>query len=283
MTTTGVTTRADGGSGWQLATDAAAAYERYLVPVIFRRAAERLVARAGVVPGDDVLDGACGTGVVARRVAAVVGPDGTVTALDRNRDMLAVAAAATAGTTPPVALVEGVLEEMPFGDDRFDVAIVQEALQFVDDPVVVLRELARVTAPGGTVATSVFRGLDHHPVYALLTDALRRHVGEEAATMMASPFAFGTAGRLREVAHDAGLVDVRVVVTPGSERFGSVAALVQQEAASSPLAAALAAVAPTTRDALVADLEDRLAPWIDDEGVCFHNETHVLTARVAAR
>lgn len=281
MTTTTTTALAEQGAGWQLAGDAAESYERHLVPVIFRRAAERLVARAGVARDDRVLDAACGTGIVARTATTVVGPHGAVTALDRNRDMLAVAATAAAGTTPSVELVEGVLEDLPFDDDSFDVAIVQEALQFVEDPATVLRELARVTAPGGTVAASVFRGLDHHPVYATLTEALRRHVGEAAATMMASPFAFGDADRLREVARDAGLLDVRVVVAHGSERFPSVAALVRQEAASSPLAAELAAVDPAVRGALVADLEERLRPWVDDEGICFSNETDVLTARVA--
>lgn len=279
--TTVTPTTTSGDAGWQLAGDSAAAYERYLVPAIFERAAERLVARAGIAPGDRVLDAACGTAVVARRAAAVVGPDGAVTGLDRNRDMLATAAVVTTGTTPPVDLVEGVLEALPFDDDRFDVALVQEALQFVEGPAAVLRELARVTAPGGTVAVSVLRGLEHHRVYALLVDALRAHVGDAPAAMMASPFGFGDADRLRAVATDAGLHDVRVVIVPGSERFASVAELVRQEAASSPLAAELAAISPDARDAMVDDLAQRLRPWVDDEGVCFTNETHVLTARVA--
>lgn len=75
--------------GWQLDGDSAEAYEKYLASA-FAPWADALVALADPRQGDRVLDVACGTGVVARRVAAVhPGLAARVAGLDINEDMLA--------------------------------------------------------------------------------------------------------------------------------------------------------------------------------------------------
>lgn len=267
-------------TGWQLADSAADAYEAYLVPVIFTELAERLVAAAAVAPGQQVLDAACGTGVVARAAAGRVGADGQVTGVDINPDMLSTARRVAEQAGASIEFVQADVAELPFDDDTFDVALCEEALQFVPDPTAVLRELARVTVPGGRIAVSVFRGLDRHEAYATFARLLGEHAGPEAETMMRSPFAFGGAERLRAVAGDAGLVDVDIRIGVGSERFASIQDFVAQEAASSPLAGPLGELSEGRRDALVADLTDALADHIDDAGLVFPNETQVLTARV---
>ena len=75
---------------WQLEGSAAELYQRYLVPAITTKWAEDLVDRALLRTGEDVLDVACGTGVVARLAAKKVAT-GHVTGLDLNAGMLAVA------------------------------------------------------------------------------------------------------------------------------------------------------------------------------------------------
>jgi trans-aconitate methyltransferase len=75
---------------WQLEGNAAELYQRYLVPGITSKWAEDLVHRAQLCPGEEVLDVACGTGVVARLAAQKVA-SGHVTGLDLNAGMLAVA------------------------------------------------------------------------------------------------------------------------------------------------------------------------------------------------
>lgn len=267
-------------SGWQVAGSAADAYEAYLVPAIFAEASVRLVDVADVGPGDRVLDAACGTGIVARTAARAVGPAGAVTAVDLNADMLSTARRAAARADADIDFTSGDIAALPFGDDGFDVALCQEALQFVADPIAVLRELVRVTRPGGRVAGSVFRSLDHHPVYARFATLLGEHVGPEAETMMRSPFGFGEGERLRTIAGDAGLVDVELRIGIGRERFDSVAEFVRREAASSPLAGPLGALSDERRTALVADLSTALADHLDDLGLVFSNQTTVFTARV---
>lgn len=266
-------------SGWQLQDDASAAYEAYLVPAIFRAAADRLVALAGVGAGDAVLDVATGTGVAARAATPAVGPIGTVTGLDVNRDMLETARGAAAGLEPMIAWRQGDATALPFDDETFDVVLCQEAVQFLTDRRAAISEMRRVTRPGGRIAFSVFRSLDHHPVYARFAAALGRHAGAEAEQMMGSPFAFGDASALRDLARDAGLRDVVVRIAVGAEHFPSVAEFVRREAASSPLAGPLSELDDAARAALVDDVAQRIADHLDDTGVVFHNETHVVTAR----
>jgi ubiquinone/menaquinone biosynthesis C-methylase UbiE len=79
-----------GDGHWQLEGSAAELYQRYLVPAITTKWARDLVDRARPRAGEEVLDVACGTGVVARLAAKSVG-HGRVTGLDLNAGMLAVA------------------------------------------------------------------------------------------------------------------------------------------------------------------------------------------------
>jgi 2-polyprenyl-3-methyl-5-hydroxy-6-metoxy-1,4-benzoquinol methylase len=77
-------------------------YERYFVPAIGAPLAGDLVDVAGISAGDRVLDAACGTGVVARRAAERLLPGGSVTGLDVNPGMLAVARSVSETTQAPI-------------------------------------------------------------------------------------------------------------------------------------------------------------------------------------
>lgn len=268
-----------GESGWQLAGDAAVAYEAHLVPAIFARMADRLVDLAEVGHRAAVLDLACGTGVVARAAARRVGPAGRVIGVDRNPDMLAVASRACADVQPAVTFHRADVADLPLSDGSVDVVLCQEALQFVPDRRAALAECRRVAVAGGTVAFSVLRSLDHHPVYARFAAMLDRHAGVAAGEMIRSPFALGDADELRAATRDAALESVVVRIAVNEERFPSVADFVSHEAASSPLAAALAELPDDRRRALVDNLSRELADHLDDTGLVFANETHIVTAR----
>lgn len=268
-------------AGWQLQGDAAQAYEEHLVRSIFDAMSRRLVEAAGVRPGDRVLDVACGTGVVARAAAAIVGSTGSVSGIDINPEMLATARQVARDFEPAIEFHHGDVADLPFKDATFDVVLCEEAVQFFGDRVGALREMRRVTTPGGRVAFSVLRSLEHHPVYAAFAAALGEHVGPEAQAMMSSPFALGDAETLRSATQEAGLEGIEIRIAINEERFPSVEEFVVGEAASSPLAGPLTEVDQERRDALLAAMKNVLAPHLDDAGLAFHNETHIVTARSA--
>lgn len=72
---------------FQLPLAAAEYYEVHFVPAFFAQWAPRLCAATGTSAGDRVLDVGCGTGIVARTAADLVGPTGRVTGLDLNAAM----------------------------------------------------------------------------------------------------------------------------------------------------------------------------------------------------
>ena len=121
-------------------------YEKLMVPALFESWAERVLNEAAIKPGDRMLDVACGTGIVARTAIKRSGNNGlSVTGLDPNPGMLAVAESNTSGSD----WKEGVAEDLPFEDESFDVVVSQFGLMFFQDRPAALREMKRVLAPGG--------------------------------------------------------------------------------------------------------------------------------------
>jgi SAM-dependent methyltransferase len=121
-------TNADAATG-QVIASAAEVYEQFFVPALFAQWPERVLDHAGVVGGDDVLDVACGTGVVARAAADRLRGHGSVSGVDVNDAMLAVARRSAA----PVTWVPGRAEALPFPDGAFDRVVCQFGLMFFTD------------------------------------------------------------------------------------------------------------------------------------------------------
>jgi demethylmenaquinone methyltransferase/2-methoxy-6-polyprenyl-1,4-benzoquinol methylase len=135
-----------------------------------------LVSR--VPPGTRVLDVATGTGAVA---AELLARGCAVTGLDQSEGMLAVARERLAGRAE---FVTGSAESLAFADGEFEALTFTYLLRYVDQPGAVLRELARVVRPGGTIASLEFglpRGLAR-PAWELWT-----RVGLPVAGRLLSP------------------------------------------------------------------------------------------------
>lgn len=266
------------GERWQLTETGPEAYEQYLVPALFAPWAERLIDHAIPSEGDRVLDVGCGTGIVARRAAPHVGQQGIIVGVDINRHMLKVAKTAAANLTPAIEWRQGDATALPFPDQAFDVIFCQQAIQFIDDAAVALREMHRLLTPTGRTAVSVLRSLAFNTAYETFAEALERHVGGEAGMMMRSPFRGYTREELHALAQDAGFDESAVTIEISSVRYPSVSEFVRREAASSPLAGSLEALDRDVREALIQDVAGALSDYVDDRGIVIPLESHVLIA-----
>jgi ubiquinone/menaquinone biosynthesis C-methylase UbiE len=263
---------------WQLAGSGPAQYERYQVPSLFQPLAERLLATIPLRTGERVLDVACGTGIVARLAAQPIGRTGLVTGVDLNPGMLEVARAHTPTSGAAVDWREGDAGALPCDDESYDVVLCQQGLQFFPDQPRALREMHRVLRPGGRVALSVWRSLEHNPFNQAVAAGLARHVGAEAAASIRAPFAHGDAQALRTLIADAGFHGVEIQVQVLHRRMLPPDASIPGYLASTPMAQTVGALAAEVRTALLRDIGEALQRYRHPEGLVIPQETHLVLA-----
>lgn len=201
----------------QITRCAAEVYEEFFVPALFRQWPPRVLDAARVGQGQRVLDVACGTGVLAREAARRVGPSGSVTGIDRNDGMLAVARRCA----PKVHWQMGFAEALPFVDGAFDAVVSQFGLMFFDDRTTALKEMWRVLQPGGSLAIAVWDALDRSPGYAAMAALLERLFGKCIADELRAPFALGDADALAALFGSAGVRSVGISPHDGMACFPS--------------------------------------------------------------
>jgi SAM-dependent methyltransferase len=117
------------------------------------RLRRRFLKWVPVRAGDRVLEVGCGTGVVARDLAALTGRRGVVTAVDTSATLLARArdlSRATPGARLVFRRADG--HRLPFAARRFDAVLAITVILHVENPLGVVNEMVRVARPGGRVA-----------------------------------------------------------------------------------------------------------------------------------
>ena len=167
-----------------------------------RRLRRRFLRFVPVRPGDRVLEVGCGSGVVVRDLAAMVGRRGSVVGVDSSRAVLAAARRlcrpAAAGAR--IALRAGDGHRLPFAAARFDATLAITVILHVAEPIAVVREMTRVTRPGGRVG---LQDQDFgmvavtHPDPALtdrILDGVVKHIYEEPYSGRRLPGLLGAAG-----------------------------------------------------------------------------------------
>ena len=102
-------------------------------------------------PGFRALDVGCGPGIDTRAMARQVGPEGRVCGVDADPEMVAAAEAGAraAGISEQLEHQVATADHLPYSDGHFDAVRSERLFMHVADPVAVLTEMLRVTAPGG--------------------------------------------------------------------------------------------------------------------------------------
>lgn len=204
-------TKAEAG---QVSLSAAEIYDRDFVPALFGQFAPMLVEAARISAGERVLDIGCGTGIAA---LAAAGRGAEVTGVDVNAGMLAVARR----KAPDMTWIEAPAEELPFADGTFDVVLCQFALMFFADRTCALREMQRVTRPGGRIAIATWEAVERSPGYDRLIPLLAEVAGTEAARALSAPFVLGDPAAIDAELASAGLTPTDHRVFTGTARHAS--------------------------------------------------------------
>ncbi len=216
---------------FRIPLEVAETYEATFVPSIFAEWAPETLEAAGVGRGTHLLDVACGTGIVARTAADVVGTRGAVTGVDLNEAMLTVARR----IRPEIDWRRGDATSLPFDDDAFDAVTCQMAMMFFPDRRRALAEMCRVVRREGTVAVVVPAALDDQPAYREFVEIAVRRAGAEARSLLGTYWNCGDLDALRTDVRAAGLDVVSSRTHIGTARFDSADAYVATEVEGSPL------------------------------------------------
>jgi ubiquinone/menaquinone biosynthesis C-methylase UbiE len=106
-----------------------------------------IIKGLGIKPGDNVLDIGSGTGVLVPFIAADMGNEGSIVALDFSMEMLVQAQAKN--FPPIVGFAQGDVLAIPVADDSVDLTIANSAFPHFGDKPTALKEIARVLNTSG--------------------------------------------------------------------------------------------------------------------------------------
>src|SRR5689334_15329638 len=121
-------------------------YDLYLGPCLFEPYANDIARRITVPERGSLLEIACGTGIVTRRLRNQLPKSVRITSTDLNEAMLSYAAAKF-GPDDSVEWRQADATALPFADSSFEAVVCQFGLMFFPDKLAALREVRRVLAP----------------------------------------------------------------------------------------------------------------------------------------
>jgi demethylmenaquinone methyltransferase/2-methoxy-6-polyprenyl-1,4-benzoquinol methylase len=140
---------------------------------------KKAVLESGAHDGDHVLDCATGTGDLAIAFKKAVGDSGYVMGTDFCAPMIEPAPAKAKEEGLEIDFEVADAMNLPYEDDKFDIASIAFGIRNVDDAVVALKDMARVVKPGGRVVVLEFgqpKGLMKFP-YELYSQHIMPAVG----------------------------------------------------------------------------------------------------------
>jgi SAM-dependent methyltransferase len=164
-------------------------YDRHMGPVLFEHYAEDLAARLARVDTGAVLETACGSGILTRRLRARLPAGVALIATDLSPAMIEHARKRMDG----IAGIEWRTADaaaLPFEDARFNGLACQFGVMFVPDKDAAFREARRVLAPGGTFVFNVWDGMASNRHAAIVQDVVAGFIPDDPPRFFHVPYGF---------------------------------------------------------------------------------------------
>ncbi|PYS77858.1 MAG: hypothetical protein DMF66_08360 [Acidobacteria bacterium] len=255
-----------------------------IIRAMFAPLTRALIEEAGIHEGQTVLDVASGPGEPALTIAEAVGPSGSVTCTDAVAEMvIAAKGEARRRALTNVKFRQCEADALPFGDDSFDAAVCRFGAMFFPDPLVALRDMLRVTRPGGgAVSLAVWHRSDLNPYYYAINQVTSRFVETPPAEPGApGAFRFAEPGALASVLREAGAADVRerllkfhieAPITP-------VEFWAMRSETSGTLREKLAGLSAKERVGVAREVEESARPFFPDDRMSFPAQVLIVTGK----
>jgi len=178
-------------------------YDRYLGPMLFHPYADDLAGRLVVTPGLRVLEVACGTGLLTRRVLERLRGRGSILATDLNEAMIAYGRTQVPAE-PGLEWRQADATSLPLPDRSFDVVVCQFGLMFFPDKAAGIREAFRVLEPGGVYLFNVWDAIDRNSIARITHETVAKFFPTDPPQFYTVPFGFHDPERIRRLLAEAG-------------------------------------------------------------------------------
>lgn len=230
-------------------------YDEFLGPVIFTQYADDLTARIGArLKNGRLLETACGTGLVTRRLDRALPKAIRIVATDLSEAMLAYART----QVPPSSRLEwqaADAQALPFPNGSFDGVVNQFGWMFVPDKALAFREARRVLRPGGSLAFNVWGRMEENPFAAAAHAAIGSFFRANPPTFYQVPFGYSDRPLIEGHLRGAGFTDISLEVVKKELRADSARDFARGLVEGNPVIAAIRDAGVAVADVLRAVTE----------------------------
>lgn len=184
-------------------------YDRHLGPILFEDYAEDIARRAAASKPGRVLELACGTGIVTRRLRDRLDAQTELIATDLSDGMLAIAREKFDASEKVQFQVADAMD-LPFDDDTFDAVVCQFGVMFFPDKEASCREVRRLLKPGGSYLFSVWGSVDVNPMAEVAHQTAASFFESDPPEFYRMPFSYHDVDAIRATVRSAGFSSVEV-------------------------------------------------------------------------
>jgi SAM-dependent methyltransferase len=184
-------------------------YDNCLGPIWFDPFAADLVQRLRKKPPGNVLEIACGTGLVTRRLREHVDPSLQIVATDLSKVMLDYARAKHAAQIG-IEWREADALKLPFENAAFGAVVCGFGIMFVPDRLAMLKEARRVLVEGGILLFNVWDRIEENPHAAANAEVVEGLFPGDAEMRFRMPYGMHDFALLRQLLTDARFRDTRI-------------------------------------------------------------------------
>ena len=184
-------------------------YNDFIGPIWFDPFAADLARRLPEHPPGDVLEIACGTGLLTRRLRERLSPSLRLVATDLSKPMLDYARAKLGGLEG-IEWREADALKLPFEADSFGAVVCGFGIMFVPDRQAALREARRVLAKGGILLFNVWDDIERNPHAATNAEVVEALFPGDPEMRFRIPYDMHDAGLLRRLLAGARFRETRI-------------------------------------------------------------------------
>jgi ubiquinone/menaquinone biosynthesis C-methylase UbiE len=214
-------------------------YDRYLGPAFFEPFAKDITARLSGERPAKVLEIACGTGILTRRLRDSLGSAVQLVATDLNPGMFAFAQRKFSANQN-IKWQQADAVALPFPDGSFDALVCQFGLMFVPDKQTAMRECYRVLSPRGVFLFNVWDSIERNPIGRIAHETIASFFDRDPPNFYELPFGFYEADLIRGLLQRAGFKSIEVSLVTLPCRCSSAANLAIGLVRGNPVSTAIA-------------------------------------------